>query len=53
MLNLLRRNLSDCSKQSKSTAYLSLIRPLISCVWDPHYDSHVLEPAQSFLLGVF
>jgi len=46
MLNLLRHNLSDCSKQTKSTAYLSLVRPLIeyaSCVWDPHYDSHVLE----------
>jgi len=46
MLNLLQCNLSDYSKQTKSTAYFSLVRPLIeyaSCVWDPHYDSHVLE----------
>ena len=34
------------SKQSKSTTYILLGRPLLeyaSCVWDPHYDSHVLE----------
>jgi len=46
MLNLLQRNLSDCPKQSNSTASLSFVRPLIeysSCVWDPQYDSHVLE----------
>jgi len=46
MLNLLRHNLSHCSKQTKTTAYLSLVRPLTeyaSCVWDPQYDSHVLE----------
>ena len=46
MLNLLQRNLIDCSKETKSTAYISLVRPLLeyaSCVWDPHYDSHVLE----------
>ena len=44
MLNLLQCNLSDCSKQSKTTAYLSLIRSLTkyaSCVWDPHYDSEL------------
>ena len=46
MLNLLCRSPSDCSKQTKTTAYLSLVRPLteyVSCVWDPHNDSHLLE----------
>ena len=48
MLNLFQRNLSDCFKQTKTTAYLSLVRPLTnykyaSCVWDPHYNSELVK----------
>ena len=37
MLNFIRRNLSKCSKKVKSTAYLSLVCPILeylSSVWD-------------------
>ena len=40
MFNLLRPNLSDCSKQTKATASWSLVRPLTeyaSYVWDPNF----------------
>ena len=39
MLNFIRRNLSKCSKKVKSTAYLSLVCPILeysSSVWDPY-----------------
>ena len=39
MLNFIRRNLSKCTKDVKSTAYLSLVRPILeysSPVWDPY-----------------
>ena len=39
MLNFIRRNLYNCSKEIKSRAYLTLIRPILeyaSPVWDPH-----------------
>ena len=38
-LNLIRRNLSKCSTEVKSTAYLTLVRPIMeyaACVWDPY-----------------
>ena len=37
-LNFIRRNLSKCSTEVKSTAYLTLVRPIVeytACVWDP------------------
>ena len=39
MLNFIRRNLSKCTKDVKSTAYLSLVHPILeysSPVWDPY-----------------
>ena len=36
-LNFIRRNLSKCSTEVKSTAYLTLVRPIMehaACVWD-------------------
>ena len=45
MLNLLRQNLSKCSKDIKTIAYLSLVRPILeysSVVWDPHSTTDVL-----------
>ena len=38
-LNFIRRNLSKCSTEVKSTAYFSLVRPIMeyaACVWDPY-----------------
>ncbi|KAK3729221.1 hypothetical protein QZH41_012261 [Actinostola sp. cb2023] len=38
-LNLLRRNLYNCSPEVKARAYLSIVRPLLSyasTVWDPY-----------------
>ena len=39
MLKFIQRNLSKCTKDVKSTAYLSLVRPILqysSPVWDPY-----------------
>ena len=39
VLNFIRRNLSKCSTEVKSTAYLTLVRPIMeyaASVWDPH-----------------
>ena len=51
MLNFIRRNLSKCSKEVKSTAYLSLVHPILeysSSVWDPYLLSDIqsIEKAQ-------
>ena len=38
-LNFIKRNLSKCSTEVKSTAYLTLVRPIMeyaACVWDPY-----------------
>ena len=40
MVNFIRQNLSKCSKEMKSIAYLSLVYP-ISTVWDPHLISDI------------
>ena len=39
VLNFIKRNLSNCSSETKASAYLSLVRPIMeyaSCVWDLH-----------------
>ena len=44
MLNFIRQNLSKCSKEVKSTAYLSLVCPILeysSSVWDPYLLSDI------------
>ena len=51
MLNFIRRNLSKCTKDVKSTAYLSLVLPILECsspVWDPYLlaDIQSIEKVQ-------
>ena len=46
VLNLIRRNLSKCSKEIKNITCLSLVRPILeysSAVWDPHTATDVLS----------
>ena len=43
-LNLLRRNLSDCSQNIKDVAYKTLVRPVLeyaSTSWDPYQANHI------------
>jgi hypothetical protein len=43
ILGLIKRNLSNCSEQLKSTAYTSLVRPhteYAATAWDPHTKAH-------------
>ena len=38
-MNFIRRNLSNCSKEVKESAYLTLVRSCLeyaACVWDPY-----------------
>ena len=51
MLNFIWQNLSKCSKEVKSTAYLSLVHPILehsSPVWDTYLytDIHSIEKVQ-------
>ena len=51
VLGFLRRNLSACSTQVKSTAYKTLVRPKLeytSSIWDPHHRNKIeqLEKVQ-------
>ena len=51
VLNFIKRNLYNCSKEIKSKAYLTLVRPILeyaSPVWDPHLikDSNQIEKVQ-------
>ena len=51
VLNFIKRNLSNCSSETKASAYLSLVRPIMeyaSCVWDPHESVNIqaLEKVQ-------
>ena len=49
MLNFIRRNFYNCSKEIKSRAYLTLVRPILfSPVWDPHLvkDRDQIEKVQ-------
>ena len=50
-LNLLRRNISSCSKSTKELAYKTLVRPVLeyaSSAWDPHQTTQInkLEAVQ-------
>ena len=52
VLNFIKRNLYNCSKEIKSKAYLTLVRPILeyaSPVWDPHLikDSDQIEKVHS------
>ena len=43
-LNFIKRNLSDCSREVKAQAYLTMVRPQMefaSVVWDPCYNVDV------------
>ena len=45
-LNFLKRNLSNCSREVKESAYLTMVRPQMefaSAVWDPYYNSHIQQ----------
>ena len=51
VLNFIKRNLYNCSKEIKSKAYLTLVCPILeyaSPVWDPHLikDSDQIEKIQ-------
>ena len=51
MLNFLKRHLIKCSTDTKASAYLLLVRPIMDyacAVWDPHYvtDITTLEKIQ-------
>jgi len=51
ILNLLKRNLSNCSTNVKAAAYLSMVHPLMeyaAAVWDPHHvgDTQEFEKVQ-------
>ena len=44
VLNIVRRNLWSCDKNVKSTAYLTLVRPILeyaSCAWDPSLKQNI------------
>ena len=43
-LNFIKHNLSDCSREVKAQAYLTMVRPQMefaSVVWDPYYNVDV------------
>ena len=51
-LNLLRRNLHNCSRKTKETAYKTLVRPTLeyaSSAWDPYVQKQIdnLEAVQN------
>ena len=50
VLNFIKRNLYNCSKEIKSKAYLTLVRPILEYAspWDPHLikDSDQIEKVQ-------
>ncbi len=44
ILGLLRRNINSCNRETKSIAYMSLVRPILeyaSPVWDPYRLKHI------------
>ena len=51
VLNFIKRNLYNCPADTKRTAYLTLVRPIMEYatpVWDPYYnvDTYMLEKVQ-------
>ena len=51
LLGLIKRNLWDCPRKVRETAYTSIVRPKLeyaSASWDPHYkkDISTLERVQ-------
>ena len=43
-LNFVKQNLCNCSQQTKSRAYTSLVRPTLeyaSSMWDPYHNNHI------------
>ena len=54
MLNFIRRSLYNCSKEIKSRAYLTLIRPILeyaSPAWDPHLVKDHDQIDEQLLVG--
>ena len=50
-LNMLRRNLSGCSQDTKARAYTTMVRPILEyagSVWDPYHQGQItaLEAVQ-------
>ena len=48
ILNFIKRNLYTCPPDTKRTAYLTLVRPIMDPVWDSYYniDTYKLEKVQ-------
>jgi len=45
VLNFIKRHLSKCYTDTKTTAYLLLVQPIMECAcvaWDPHYQTQNL-----------
>ena len=46
MLNFIKRNLNSCPLDTKKTAYLTLVRPImeyVAPIWDPYYDTDIYK----------
>jgi len=46
VLNFIKRNLYNCPLDTKRTAYLMLVRPIIeyaASVWDPYYNTDIYK----------
>ena len=44
VLNFIKRNLSNCSLDTKKIAYLTLVNPIMEHadpVWDPYYNTNI------------
>ena len=46
VLNFIKRNLNNCPSDTKRTAYLTLVRPIMEYaapVWDPYYNTDIYK----------
>ena len=46
VLNFVKRNLTNCPTNTKTQAYLTLVRPIMeyaSPIWDPYYNSDIYK----------
>ena len=46
VLNFIKRNLNSCPLDTKKTAYLMLVRPIMEYaapIWDPYYDTDIYK----------